>query len=73
MDWDGFGFATLLQNVVTSVYPFDFPSVFLEKIQQISIFHVPSPLQAYCNTYNTYCQEKFINLHNNAHTEEATI
>ena len=41
VDWDGFDFAIFLHDVMTSVYPFDFPTVFLEQIQQVFVFHAP--------------------------------
>ena len=43
MDWDCFDFAVFLHDVMASVYPLDFPAVFLEQIQQVFVFHVPPP------------------------------
>ena len=43
MDWDCFDFAVFLHDVMAPMYPFDFPAVFLEQIQQVFVFHVPPP------------------------------
>ena len=43
MDGDCFDFAVFLHDVMAPMYPFDFPAVFLEQIQQVFVFHVPHP------------------------------